>query len=112
MRCIAGVEKMELGADGTSHHYRGIASADSLDHRRMLRSCTRLNPLLRLDLGEEASRDDGNHPDPDVRRKEVRRAVKHDVEPPVAAQPSEEAFHHPPDPAGQKTPVSRSAGRD
>src|SRR3954453_925369 len=77
-----------------------------------VRSFTRLNPLLCLDLGEEASRDDGNHPDPDVRRKEVRRAVKHDVEPPVAAQPSEEAFHHPPDPAGQKTPVSRSAGRD
>src|SRR3954468_12423208 len=68
------------------------------------RSCTRLNPLLRLDLGEEASRDDGNHPDPDVRRKEVRRAVNHDVEPPVAAQPSEEAFHHPPDPAGRKCP--------
>src|SRR3954451_1048570 len=77
-----------------------------------LRSCTRLNPLLRLDLGEEASGDDGNHPDPDVRRKEVRRAVKHDVEPPVATQPSEEAFHHPSDPAGQETPVPRSAGRD
>jgi hypothetical protein len=47
-----------------------------------------------------------------VRRKKARRTVEHDVEPPVATQPSEEAFHHPPDPAVQEMPVLRSAGRD
>ena len=36
-----------------------------------IRSCTRLNPLLRLGLGEEASRDDGDHRNPDVPGKEV-----------------------------------------
>src|SRR3954454_22157271 len=47
MRCIAGVEKTEFGADGTSHDYRGIASAYSLDHLHMFGdNCRRVCLIL------------------------------------------------------------------
>ena len=47
-----------------------------------------------------------------MRRKEVRLAVEDDVEPPVAAQPSEKALHYPADAARQEAPVPGSARRD
>jgi len=40
------------------HSRKGVSRMTGLNRstiRRMLRSCTRLNPLLGLDLGEEAS---------------------------------------------------------
>src|SRR5215207_2161524 len=78
---------------------------------RALRVCTRLNPLLRLRWGHEPSWDDGDHRNPDMRGKETRLAVVHDVEPSIAAQPGEQALHDPPDPARQEAPVPRAAGR-
>ena len=58
-----------------------------------VRSCTRLNSLLRLGLCDEAAREDGDHCDPDVRGKEIRRAVVHDVEPAIEAEPSEQPLN-------------------
>src|SRR5689334_15595885 len=94
-----------------------------------LRICTRINPLLRLALGDEPSCDDGDHCDPDVRGEEIGFTVEHDVEPPVAAQPGEQPLHplrshstrsrarnlwllRPPDPARQEASVPCPARRD
>jgi hypothetical protein len=47
-----------------------------------------------------------------VRGKEVGLAVEDDVEPPIAAEPSEKALHHPADATRQKASVPGSARRD
>src|SRR6476469_2372211 len=77
-----------------------------------MRSCTRLNLLLRLGLGDETACDDGDHRNPDVPGKEVGGAVVHDVEPAVAAEPGKQQLHNPPDPVRQEAPVPRAARRD
>ena len=66
-----------------------------------LRRCTRINPLLRLGLGDDPPRDDGDHRNPDVPGKEICSAVVDDVEAPVAAEPSEQPLDDPPDPVRQ-----------
>lgn len=58
-----------------------------------LRSCTQLKALLRLDLGDRSTRNDGDHCNFDVLGKEVGGAVVHDVEPPVATEPSEQLLN-------------------
>ena len=47
-----------------------------------------------------------------MRGKEVGLTIEDDVEPPVAAEPSEKALDHPADAARQEAPVPGSARRD
>jgi hypothetical protein len=83
---VHGVGQGVVPWPGGQHH----APAENSWPNNEVRTCARLNPLLRLGLGNEPSRDDGDHRNPDVRGEENRGTVVHDVEPAVAAHPGEQ----------------------
>ena len=78
--------------------------------RSAFRSCTRLNPLLRLGLrlgtGDEPARNDRDHRDPDVRGEEVGLAVKGDIEIAPPYLPEHPLWHEPISRTASKLPIS------